>query len=233
MTIVYDNSPFDEQLEIDWGFSCFIEGLEKSILFDTGANSQILLSNMQKLGISPEVIDCVILSHDHRDHIGGLGALLGKNSNIEVWLPAFFSSSFKDMVSKKRAKIIEVESFQQICQGAYTTGVIEGWIKEQSLTLDTDKGLVLMTGCAHPRIVNIITKAKGLLNKDVYLALGGFHMAGFDKAEIKNIIDRFRQLGVKKLAPCHCSGDETREFFAQEYRDDFLKIGAGAKIRIQ
>lgn len=233
MTVVYDNHPFDEQLELDWGFSCFIEGLEKSILFDTGTNGQILLSNMQKLGIQPEAIDCVILSHAHRDHTGGWEALFGKNSNIEVWLPAFFSSSFKDMVSKKRAKIIEVESFQQICQGAYTTGVIEGWIKEQSLTLDTDKGLVLMTGCAHPRIVNIITKAKGLLNKDVYLALGGFHMAGFDKAEIKNIIDRFRQLGVKKLAPCHCSGDETREFFAQEYRDDFLKIGAGAKIRIQ
>jgi 7,8-dihydropterin-6-yl-methyl-4-(beta-D-ribofuranosyl)aminobenzene 5'-phosphate synthase len=233
MTIVYDNYTFDERLKPDWGFSCFIKGQEQSILFDTGTNGQILLSNMQELGIPPEEIDYIVLSHDHKDHTGGLETLLGKNPNVEVWLPAFFSSSFKDMVRKKGAKIIDVESFQQICRGAYTTGVIQGWIREQSLILDTDKGLVLMTGCAHPRIVNIITKAKRFLNKDIYLALGGFHMAGFDKAEIKSIIDKFRELSVKRVAPCHCSGDETREFFAQEYKDDFLKIGAGAKVQIQ
>jgi 7,8-dihydropterin-6-yl-methyl-4-(beta-D-ribofuranosyl)aminobenzene 5'-phosphate synthase len=63
MTIVYDNNPFDEKLERDWGFSCFIKGLEKSILFDTGTNGRSLLSNMEKLGILPEEIDLVFLSH--------------------------------------------------------------------------------------------------------------------------------------------------------------------------
>lgn len=233
MIIVYDNNPFDEKLEMDWGFSCFIKGLEKSILFDTGTNGRILLSNMEKLGIRPEEIDLVFLSHAHGDHTGGLDALLTQNSKIEVWLPEFFSPSFKDATKKKGASIVEVESFQKICEGAYTTGVISGWIKEQSLILDTEKGIIVITGCAHPRITKIIAKAKELLKKDIYMVFGGFHLAGFDKREIKEIIDHFRASGVKKVGPCHCSGDEARKLFAEEYKDDFIEIGVGKEIKVQ
>jgi hypothetical protein len=45
ITILYDNYKFMEDLEADWGFSCLIEGLEKTILFDAGTKGNILLSN--------------------------------------------------------------------------------------------------------------------------------------------------------------------------------------------
>jgi 7,8-dihydropterin-6-yl-methyl-4-(beta-D-ribofuranosyl)aminobenzene 5'-phosphate synthase len=232
ITIVYDNNSLDEKFEKDWGFSCFIKGLEKSILFDTGTNGQILLANMEKLGILPEEINLVFLSHAHRDHIGGLDALLRQNSEIEVWLPEFFSSSFKNDIRTKGAAVVEVEKFQKICSRVFTTGVIPGWIKEQSLILDTDKGLVVITGCAHPRITNIITRAKDLLKKDIQLVLGGFHLAAFYEDEIGEIIDHFRKSGVKKAGPGHCSGDEARRLFAQEYKDDFIEIGVGKEIKV-
>lgn len=231
--VVYDNNPYDERLKTDWGFSCFVEGLEKSILFDTGANGQILLSNMGKLGIQPEKIDVVVLSHIHRDHTGGLEELLSRNPKIEVWLPHFFPTDFKEGVRKKGAKVVEVEKSQEICEGASTSGVIEGWIKEQSLVLDTEKGLVVVTGCAHPRITNILARVKELFNKDLYLVFGGFHLAGFYKAEIKEIIAKFRGLGVQKVGPGHCSGEEARLLFAEEYQEDFIKIGVGKEIIIQ
>jgi len=232
MTIVYDNNALDEKLEPDWGFSCFIRGLEKSILFDTGGKGEILLSNMEKLGIHPDAIDLVVLSHAHRDHTGGLDELLSKNPQIEVWAPEFFSPRFKKAVKKKGACLVEVEKFQKICEGAYTTGVVQGWINEQSLILDTAKGLIVMTGCAHPRIIKIIATAKELLEKKLYLVLGGFHLAGFTENEIKEIIDEFRTQGVKKVGPCHCSGDEARQLFAEEYKDDFLDMGAGKEFEI-
>jgi 7,8-dihydropterin-6-yl-methyl-4-(beta-D-ribofuranosyl)aminobenzene 5'-phosphate synthase len=232
ITIVYDNNSLDEKLEKDWGFSCFIKGLEKSILFDTGTNGQILLANMEKLGILPEEINLVFLSHAHRDHVGGLDALLEKNSEIEVWLPEFFSSSFKNAIRTKGAAVVEVEKFQKICPGVFTTGVIPGWIKEQSLILDTDKGLVVITGCAHPRITNIITRAKDLLGKDIQLVFGGFHLGAFYENEISEIIDHFRKSGVKKVGPGHCSGDEARRLFAEEYKDDFIEIGVGKEIKV-
>ena len=230
--IVYDNNSFDEKLEKDWGFSCFIKGPEKSILFDTGTNGRILLSNMKKLGILPEEIDLVFLSHDHKDHTGGLEALLEQNYMIEVWLPEFFSPSFKNAIREKGATVAEVEKFQKICPGVYTTGVIPGWIKEQSLILDTDKGIIVVTGCAHPRITNIITKAKELLEKDIHLVFGGFHLGAFYENEISEIIDHFLKSGVKKVGPGHCSGDEARRLFAEEYKDDFIEIGVGKEIKV-
>jgi 7,8-dihydropterin-6-yl-methyl-4-(beta-D-ribofuranosyl)aminobenzene 5'-phosphate synthase len=233
LTVVYDNNPCDQKLKTDWGFSCFVEGLEKSVLFDTGANGQILLSNMEKLGIRPEDIDVAVLSHAHRDHTGGLEDLLTRNSKIEVWLPDFFSSDFKSQARKKGAKVVEVTASRRICEGASTSGVIEGWIKEQSLVLDTRKGLVLVTGCAHPRIVHIIARVKELFQKDIFMALGGFHLAGFDEKYIKEIILSFRESGIRKVGPAHCSGDEARRLFGEEYRDDFIKIGVGKKIQTQ
>jgi 7,8-dihydropterin-6-yl-methyl-4-(beta-D-ribofuranosyl)aminobenzene 5'-phosphate synthase len=210
-----------------------VEGLEKFILFDTGANGQILLSNMEKLGIRPEGVGVVVLSHAHRDHTGGLDDLLVLNPKIEVWLPRFFASDFKDRVRKKGAKVVEVTTSQKICEGACTSGVIEGWIKEQSLVLDTENGLILLTGCAHPRITHIIPKVKEIFKKDISMALGGFHLAGFEDKRIKEIIRRFRDSGIKKVGPSHCSGDEARKLFHEEYQDDFMEIGVGKKIKTQ
>lgn len=233
MIIVYDNNALSENLKADWGFSCLIRGLEKSILFDTGTNGKTLLINMKKLGIHPEDIDTVFLSHEHKDHTGGLEALLDRNLRVEVWLPNFFSSSFKNKIINQGSTVKEVESFQEICKGAYTSGIIEGWIKEQSLILNTGKGLILITGCAHPRIVKIIATVKELLKKNIYMIFGGFHLAPFNESEIREIIDYFRASGIKKVGPCHCSGDEARRLFLEEYKENFIDIGVGKEIRAQ
>lgn len=233
MTVVYDNNAFGENLKADWGFSCLIRGLEKSVLFDTGTNGKILLSNMEKLGIHPGEIDTVFLSHEHKDHTGGLEALLNLNSSVEVWLPNFFSSSFKNKIKNKGSTVREVTNFQEICEGAYTSGIIEGWIKEQSLILNTGKGLILITGCAHPRIVKIIDRVKKLLKKNIHLVFGGFHMGAYNENEINEIIGQFQDSRVKKVGPCHCTGDEARRLFAEEYKDDFIEIGVGKVIRVQ
>jgi len=233
MTIVYDNNALGENLKADWGFSCLIRGLEKSILFDTGTNGKILLSNMEKLGIQPKVVDQVLLSHEHRDHTGGLKALLAKNTNVEAWIPAYFSSNFKNMVRSAGASVKEVTDFQKICTGAFTTGIVKGWIREQSLILETKKGLIVVTGCAHPRIIKIIATVKELLKENIHMVFGGFHLAAFNESEISEIIYNFRVSGVEKVGPCHCTGDDARRLFAEEYQENFIDIGVGKEIRVQ
>jgi 7,8-dihydropterin-6-yl-methyl-4-(beta-D-ribofuranosyl)aminobenzene 5'-phosphate synthase len=233
LTIVYDNHPIKEGIESDWGFSCFIEGVEKNILFDTGRSGDILLSNMEKLGIQPYGIDLVFLSHAHKDHTEGLPALLTKNSKIAVWLPDFFSPSYKKSITSAGAQIVEVDNFRKICEKAYTTGVIQGWIKEQSLILDTSNGLIVVTGCAHPRIVKIVSTAKELMGKNVHMVVGGFHLAGFTETEIGEITAKFRELDVEKVAPCHCSGDLCRTIMSGEYAVNFIETGVGKEIVVQ
>jgi 7,8-dihydropterin-6-yl-methyl-4-(beta-D-ribofuranosyl)aminobenzene 5'-phosphate synthase len=233
ISVVYDNNPYDRRLETDWGFSCYVEGLEKSILFDTGAKGRILLSNMEKLGIHPEKIDAVVLSHFHRDHTGGWEDFLNRNDGIEVWVPYFFSLDFKQKIKEKGGSIVEVQTSRKICEGAYTSGVFDGWIKEQCLVLETEKGLLLITGCAHPRITHILSQIRDLFKKDIYFVLGGFHLAGFDEEEIKAIIQKFRKLKVQKVGPCHCSGNDARMLFHEEYQKDFIETGVGKEIEIQ
>ena len=233
MMVVYDNNPYNKELVTDWGFSCFVEGLEKSILFDTGARGQILLSNMKKLGLHPERIDAVVLSHAHRDHTGGLEELLKGNNGIEVWMPYFFPSDFRKKIREMGTSIVEVEKSRKICERAFTSGVLNGWIKEQALILETKGGLILMTGCAHPRITHIVSAVKGIFEKEIVLALGGFHLAGFDEEEIAGIVEKFRKMGVQKVGPCHCSGNDARIFFHEEYQKDFVEIGVGKEIEIQ
>jgi len=70
ITIIYDNTAFRKDLIVDWGFSALVEAKERKILFDTGANGRILLSNMQKLKIDPKGIEDVYISHLHWDHVG-------------------------------------------------------------------------------------------------------------------------------------------------------------------
>ena len=231
-TVVYDNNPFDAALQTDWGFSCFIQGAEKNILFDTGTNGNILLSNMSGLDIKPQDVDIVVLSHFHRDHTGGLLALLKENPNITVYLPDFFPTPFKNSIKKAGGSYIDVSSHQQILQNVYTSGVISGWINEQSLILDSHEGLVLITGCAHPRIVNIIETVKDITKKEIYLVFGGFHLSGFEDQEIKEIIRFFKKLGVKKAGPSHCSEKEARNLFSESYGKDYIQIGVGKKISI-
>ena len=96
ITVICDNYPYKEGLNTSWGFSCLIKGLEKTILFDTGVSGTILLANMTKLGIHPEDIDLVVLSHDHDDHVGGLPGFLEKYHDVTVYFPnTFFLAGFK------------------------------------------------------------------------------------------------------------------------------------------
>ncbi|MCK4391956.1 MBL fold metallo-hydrolase [Candidatus Bipolaricaulota bacterium] len=233
VTIVYDNYEYDPRLKTAWGFSCLIEGLEETLLFDTGGDSTILLDNMRALGVDPSRVDVIVLSHIHGDHVGGLFGLLAENSAVKVILPESFPANFKDEVRAFGAELIEVHEQMEICSGVHSTGELGSGIKEQSLVIKTREGLVVITGCAHPGVVNIVRKAKALLDTQVYLVMGGFHMLGMGENRIEAVIAQFKEEGVQRVAPCHCSGDLTRELFQEVYGENFIEVGAGKIVELE
>ena len=231
ITVVYDNNPYKQELETEWGFAAAITGTEKNILFDTGGG-RLLLDNMEKLAIEPDSIDVVVLSHIHGDHTGGLGGFLEKNSNVTIYLPKSFPKKFKGKARNSGAKIIEVHESLQICENVYSTGQLGKLIKEQSLIIRADKGLVVITGCAHPGIVNIVNTAKELIRDDILLVMGGFHLEWATKGRIEKIISAFKQLGVRHVGPCHCSGQKARSLFEKHFGSNYINIGAGKVITL-
>lgn len=218
LRIVYDNEA-KEGLESDWGFACLL-GAEKKILFDTGASAEILSRNMQRLGLKKEDIEIIALSHEHWDHIGGLDAVL--HQNVAVYVPSSFTRRTKKRIEEKAAEVVEVSGPADIVPGVHTTGELRAGagIKEQSLVLDTKegKGVVVLTGCAHPGLENILEAAKRF--GELYGVIGGFH--GFDNLKSLETL--------KMVMPCHCTVH--KEEIRRQYSEKAVWCGAGVVIEI-
>ena len=174
---------------------------KKTILFDSGGDAETLLSNMAALGIDPHRIEIVVLSHIHGDHVGGLFGLLELNNAVRVYLPASFPSDFKERVRACGALVVEVQDPMELVPGVWSTGEMGTWIKEQALVVQTPKGLAVITGCAHPGGVNMVTKAKEIAGHGIHLVIGGFHMSGMSKTQIQESSDPSRSLGWNRLPP--------------------------------
>jgi 7,8-dihydropterin-6-yl-methyl-4-(beta-D-ribofuranosyl)aminobenzene 5'-phosphate synthase len=230
ITVVYDNNPYAKGMETAWGFSCLVKGMEKTVLFDTGGDGRRLLSNMSRLGISPREIDAVVLSHIHGDHTGGLHALLAKNRQILTYLPESFPGSFFRDTKKFGATVMAVRGPMKVCDGVYSTGELGTSPREQSLVVSTAKGLVIITGCAHPGIVRIVHTVKERFGGEVFLVLGGFHLSASGREEIEAVIAGMKALGVRYVAPCHCTGDTARNIFMKAFGAGFIDTGVGKII---
>jgi len=232
ITIVFDNNPYDERLGTSWGFAALAEHQNQTLLYDTGGDGLILLENMRILGINTSDIQGVMLSHAHNDHTGGLVHLLESGVRPTIYVFPRFGGNI-DQETAKITEVVQVEPGDSISQGMYTTGAMGGSIREQALVIRTSKELVVVTGCAHPGIVQIVEKAQEMFDGPVYLVIGGFHLGDKSDRQLKGIINAFRDLGVQKVASCHCTGEETIARFKTEYREDFIQAGVGGVIAVE
>ncbi len=185
LTIVYDNTTTDPQLSPDWGFAAVVE---------TGGHTD------------PAFIEAIILSHQHDDHTGGLQALLATGVRPTVYVPAKFTRAFKRSV-EAQTTLVEVSDAVEIVPGVHTTRPI-GSIIEEALVVETGDGAVVITGCAHPGVVEIVREAQAVTNSPIALVVGGFHLASASESQVSSIIAELRQLGVQKVMPCHCTGEK-------------------------
>ena len=230
ITILYDNNAFDKGLRTAWGFACAVQGLPETILFDTGGKGKLLLANMATAELTPQQIDSIVLSHFHSDHTGGLEAFLRANRRVKVFLPRAFPLDFKDGVRRFGAQLVETEGPCEVCEGAWTTGVLGEELAEQGLRVTTASGPVVITGCAHPGVVRMVDAAKRHAGSPVHAVLGGFHMRDASTREINTAIEGLTEAGIQQVAPSHCSGDRTRKLMKKALGSGYVASGVGARL---
>lgn len=101
---------------------------------------------------------------------------------------------------------------------------------DQAIVLNIkDKGLVVITGCAHAGIINIIKYAKELSGEDrIYGVIGGMHLTGevFEPL-ISRTIDELEQLKPRFIIPCHCSGLKAMTEIAKNMPNAFIQNSVG------
>jgi 7,8-dihydropterin-6-yl-methyl-4-(beta-D-ribofuranosyl)aminobenzene 5'-phosphate synthase len=233
VTIIYDNTVYKKGMEADWGFSCVIEGTEKTILFDTGTKSNLFVRNLEIMQIDPKQIDMVVISHEHGDHTGGLAAFLKMRSDLPVFIPQSFPKDFVGRVKATGAAVQLVGDTAAVCPDVFISGELGDRIKEQSLAVNTKRGLVVICGCSHPGIIRILTHFKETLNRDIYLVLGGFHLMHKTDQEMEDIIAQMKALGVQKCGATHCTGEHQIELFKQAFGADYEPMGVGRILVIE
>lgn len=230
LSVVYDNSPYKEGLTADWGFGCLVKIGGLRILFDTGRDGRILLDNFRKLGERPEAVDVVVISHEHQDHTGGLPALLKVNPRAKV-LVCDPTPEILAVCKAANAAVIATEIPWKLFRGVYVTGALGTGPKEQALFIDTRAGLIVIAGCSHPGALRIVERVNSLLPKPILLFMGGFHATPATPEGLQQTAVRLRSLGVKGLAPCHCTDGAAKAVFRALFGRDYLRVGVGRTVR--
>lgn len=229
ITILYDNRCDNCHLQEGWGFSALVEYQKHKILFDTGGDVSAFTSNAEKLQLSYNEITHVMFSHRHWDHLAGFKEIVGRLSkDAELYVPKTFPRLLLWTGATHLKKVKVVSSFEEIAPNIYSLVLRGGfWLYEQALVLKSSQGLGIITGCAHPGIVQILEAAQQHLKSDIHFVLGGFHQLFVPAKQSAAIVEEFQRLKVQKVAPCHCSGDHLIRQLQDAYGTNFFKVGTG------
>jgi S-formylglutathione hydrolase len=250
---LYENAA-QAGLQSGHGVSYLIRTDSATILFDLGNNMSAaspspLEANMTSLGVSPDEIDTIVISHRHPDHVGGQNWWTGRTfsldgtsqpslGEISVYVPEEMSyPSGYLTLSKKPA---------QLAEGVATTGLITYaqpfpiWLAtpkgdEQALAVNVSgKGIVLITGCGHMGLKSLLARAEVVFDVPVVGVVGGLHYGDADIASLQPEIQFVKGLGpfVVALSP-HDSSPAVLDVFSQAFPAAYQAVVVGQSIQVE
>lgn len=251
LTVLTENTASGKFLA-EHGLSYFIEH-DESVLFDTG-HSDIFLKNAEMLNIDLHKVKEVVLSHGHWDHGDGLEYLKNKTlichpyafikryrklDHKYIGLSLCYSDlnrKFKLINTRKPYRLTEsiiflgeiprTNSFESQATPFVDEHEIDDFVLDDSaLAIIQNKELIIVSGCAHSGICNIIEYAKKVsgINK-VLAVIGGFHLQEVDE-QTKKTIQYFKKEKIKYIYPSHCTGLPALTAFYETFKIKQLKTG--------
>ena len=226
-----ENTTARNELKTEHGLSLYIEACGKKILFDFG-ETDLFYQNAKKLGVDLTEVDLAVLSHGHSDHGGGLSTFLNINSHAPVYIsPTAFLPHYNgqgkfiglDPVLMENERLVYVKNEQIIdtglkifnCNGEKLhypiahQGLTEGEEKspdffdhEQYLQVEENGKRVLLSGCSHKGILNIMEWVRP------HILVGGFHISKIsDPQALSSLAHALSSYGAE-YHTCHCTGIE-------------------------
>jgi 7,8-dihydropterin-6-yl-methyl-4-(beta-D-ribofuranosyl)aminobenzene 5'-phosphate synthase len=107
------------------------------------------------------------------------------------------------------------------------------FLDDQSLILDTDKGMVLILGCAHSGMINIINHVIHKMGKEIFYAiLGGTHLDFLTPEQLEESIKSLKKMEIEKIGVSHCTGMRAAFRLQQEFGDRFFYGCVGSVLEV-
>ena len=115
-------------------------------------------------------------------------------------------------------------------QGKYITDPLSD---DLSLFINTDKGLVILLGCAHAGLLNIIDHAIQVTGQEkIHMVLGGTHLKFCSEEQMTATLNRLEELDIDKIGASHCTGLRGARMLAERFGDRFFSASVGIEIEI-
>lgn len=110
--------------------------------------------------------------------------------------------------------------------------VRDDMLDDQALVIDHNKGLIVITGCAHAGVINTVKYAQKITGiNHVYAVIGGFHLIEANQERIEWTIQAFREISPEFLGACHCTGDKAIKKIKEEFGEKFIEIHTGTVLK--
>jgi 7,8-dihydropterin-6-yl-methyl-4-(beta-D-ribofuranosyl)aminobenzene 5'-phosphate synthase len=236
VTTIVDNNVFKKGLGSSWGLSFYVEtctnGKKHSVLMDTSGSFQAFIENTSKLGLNLSEVEAILISHWHGDHYGALSQVLSLlKLQTMVYVPSENSFGLRDIRGAGGIPWICRKPIEFV-DGMMSTGEVPGGLSEHSLLVNVkNRGLVVLVGCSHPGIINILKRAQKVSSVDkIYAVMGGFHISSV--GEGMRVGGFLRELDVELVSPCHCTSSDAKQGIAKILCERCIKNGSGKIISI-
>ena len=106
-------------------------------------------------------------------------------------------------------------------------------LDDQALVINHEKGLIVITGCAHAGVVNTIRHAQKIFGRrDVYAVIGGFHLIGASDERIEKTVESFIEINPRIVGPCHCTGDKALKIISDNFAGKFTEVRVGTVLNL-
>jgi 7,8-dihydropterin-6-yl-methyl-4-(beta-D-ribofuranosyl)aminobenzene 5'-phosphate synthase len=104
-------------------------------------------------------------------------------------------------------------------------------LDDQTLFIESTKGLVVVLGCAHSGVVNVLDYISNLTSRNkIYAVLGGMHLLKASRMRIANTTEAFKKYEIQKIVPLHCTGWKATRELKNTFGDKCSLLSTGGQI---
>lgn len=113
--------------------------------------------------------------------------------------------------------------------GKYTKDL---FLDEISIGIKTNEGLVVIVGCSHVGIVNILDTIINRTNMNIYALIGGTHLVTEGEEKVNILIEYLKEKDIKMIGACHCTGKQGETMLSQQLEEAFINNNTGDVLEI-